>query len=71
LPQFERIKLNAESLWLYIVFLIRHPRLAAALQFAPWVLGSQAVEELFRHMRASNYVNFTVEIAVLGSKSTS
>jgi len=53
--------MNAESLLLFVTLLIRHPALGAVMQFAPWILGTQAAENWFRQMREFTDVNFSVE----------
>lgn len=57
---YECICLNAESLLLFMHFLMQNPALRA-LPFAPWILGSQQNERLFRDVRqCGTYENFTL-----------
>jgi len=58
---YQCIWLNAESLLLLMHFLMQSPALRSCMPFAPFLLGSQQNEHLFRDTRRLHgYANFTL-----------
>lgn len=70
---YTSIIINAESLLLYVSWIISDPELHHTIRFAPWLFGSQQNEHIFRATRKNgeyenyNFVEFLRRLA-LGQK---